>query len=177
MIKIVNTIFSFLKVILLPICFVFSFFIIVNMYKRLEKNMIDAIFNFIPYVLLFILFAINIIFRQKSVNHCFFYNVTCCLVFAMILFSIYRTFFDRNMVVMIRLGYDLNFNYFADMIAPIRAMLYILSVSNIFLMVDGFSWNFKKKEINNSGDLKNQVIEKNHNGVNVISLDSINSEE
>lgn len=177
MIKIINTILSFLKVLLLLVCFVFSFFIIINMYKRLEKNMMDAIFNFIPFVLLFILFAINIIFRQKSVNHCFFYNVTCCLVFVMILFSVYRTFFDRNMVVMIRLGYNLNFNYFADMIAPIRVMLYILSVSNIFLMVDGLSWKFKKKEIRNSEDLKNKVIEKNHNGVNVISLDSINAEE
>ena len=76
MIKILNTILSYLKVLLLLVTFVFSFFIIINMYQRLEKNMINAIFNFIPFILLFILFAINIIFKQKSVNNCLFYNVT-----------------------------------------------------------------------------------------------------
>lgn len=141
MIKVINVILSFLKVILLLACFVFSFFIIINMYRRLEKNMVDAIFNFIPFALLFILFAINIIFRQKSVNRCFFYNITCCLVFAMILFAVYRTFLDRNMVVMIRLGYDINFNYFADVIAPMRAMLYILCVCNVLLMIEGIDFS------------------------------------
>ena len=53
----------------------------------------------------------------------------------MLLFAIYRTFTDRNMVVMIRLGYDINFNYFADMIAPMHVMLYCLSISNILLMI------------------------------------------
>ena len=129
MIKILNTILSYLKVLLLLVTFVFSFFIIINMYQRLEKNMINAIFNFIPFILLFILFAINIIFKQKSVNNCLFYNVTCCLVFLMLLFSVYRTFCDKNMIAIIRLGYNINFNYFADVIAPMKAMLYILSVS------------------------------------------------
>lgn len=159
MIKVINAILSFLKVILLLVCFVFSFFIIINMYRRLEKDMIDAIFNFIPFVLLFILFAINMIFRQKSVNKCFFYNITCCLVFAMILFAVYRTFFDRNMVVMIRLGYDMNFNYFADVIAPMRAMLYILSVCNILLMIDGIDFSKLLKSESKSLE-KTQTISK-----------------
>lgn len=140
MIKIVNAVFSFLKMILLLVSFVFTFFIIINMYRRLEKDVIDAVFNFIPFIILFILFAINLIFKQKSVNGCFFYNITCCLVFGMILFAVYRTFFDRNMVAMIRLGYDINFNYFADVIAPMRAMLYMLSVSNILLMIEGIDF-------------------------------------
>ena len=156
MIKIINYILSFLKVILLLVCFVFSFFIIINMYRRLEKNMVDAIYNFIPFALLFILFAINIIFRQKNVNKCFFYNITCCLVFAMILFAVYRTFFDRNMVVMIRLGYDINFNYFADVIAPMRAMLYILCVCNVLLMVEGINFS---KLLNGKSKVKKQAEE------------------
>lgn len=170
MIKIVNTIFSYLKVLLLLVSFVFSFFIIINMYRRLEKDMIDAIFNFIPFVLLFILFAINIIFKQKSVNNCFFYNITCCLVFAMLLFAVYRTFFDRNMVVMIRLGYDINFNYFADVIAPMRAMLYILSISNVLLMLEDFHFKPKKVEIIENTDLDKKTIETTHNGVNVVKF-------
>ena len=170
MIKIVNTIFSYLKVLLLLVAFVFSFFIIINMYRRLEKNMIEAIFNFIPFVILFVLFAINIIFKQKSVNNCFFYNITCCLVFGMLLFAVYRTFFDRNMVVMIRLGYDINFNYFADVIAPMRAMLYILSLSNVLLMLEDFKWKQKKEEVIVNTDLDKKVIESTHNGVNVVKF-------
>lgn len=170
MIKIINSIFSVLKVLLLLISFVFSFFIIINMYRRLEKNMVDAIFNFIPFVLLFILFAINIIFKQKSVNNCLFYNITCCLVFLMLLFAVYRTFFDRNMVVMIRLGYDINFNYFADIIAPMRAMLYMLSLSNVLLMIENVQWKPKKKEVIVDTDLNKKVIKTTKNGVNVVKF-------
>ncbi len=171
MIKIINAIFSILKVLLLLISFVFTFYIIIHMYQRLEKNMIDAISNFIPFVLLFILFAINIIFKQKSVNQCFFYNVTCCLVFVMLLFAVYRTFFDRNMIAIIRLGYDINFNYFADIIAPMKAMLYILSLSNVLLMLENFHWKPKNKEVIVSSDASKKTIEGTKNGINVIRFD------
>lgn len=157
MIKVINGILSFLKVILLLVCFVFSFFIIINMYRRLDKDVIDSVYNFIPFILLFILFAINIIFKQKSVNKCLFYNITCCLIFVMILFVAYRTFFDRNMVVMIRLGYDINFNYFADIIAPMRAMLYILCVCNVLLMIEGIDFS---KLFGNKSDINEEVVEK-----------------
>lgn len=143
--KIINWFLCIFKMLLLLICFVFTFYIIVGMYNRLEKNIVDAIYNFIPFVLLFILFSINIILKQKNVIQCTFYNITCCLVFIMILFSIYRTFFDQNMVVMIRLGYNINFNYFADMIAPIKAMLYILCLSNILLIVSNLKFGKLEK--------------------------------
>jgi len=135
MIKIINGILNISKTILLFICFVFTFFIIINMYDRLNKDLIDSIYNFIPFLVLFILFSINFVLKQKSVNDCIFYNITCCLVFTMLLFSIFRTFNDKNMVVILRLGYSINFNYFADMIAPMRFMFYGLSISNVLLML------------------------------------------
>lgn len=158
MIKVINGILSFLKVILLLVCFVFSFFIIVNMYRRLDKNLIDVIPNFIPFIILFILFAINMIFRQYSVNKNIFYNITCCLVFTMILFAVYRTFFDRNMIANIRLGYDINFNYFADIIAPMRAMIYILCGCNVLLMLEDLDFEnliYKKVASTESTNKKN----------------------
>ena len=51
------------------------------------------------------------------------------------------------MVVYLRLGYNINFNYFADIIAPMRAMLYVLCASNVLLMVDGLKFWDKKEEI------------------------------
>ena len=149
MIKILNGILNILKLLMLLVCFVLTFYIIIQMYNRLNKDLVGSIYNFIPFVLLFILFCINIIFKQKAVNNCTFYNITCCLVFSMLLFAIYRTFTDKNMVVMLRLGYDINFNYFADMIAPMRVMLYCLSVSNVLLILSGLKI-FEKNEINES---------------------------
>ena len=147
MIKILNTILNIFKMIMLLVCFVLTFYIIMNMYNRLDKNLVTGIYNFLPFILLFILFSINIIFRQKIVNECTFYNVTCCLVFIMLLFTIYRTIADNNMIMKLRLGYDINFNYFSDMIAPMRLMLYGLSISNILLMLTNLQvLNPKKTE-------------------------------
>lgn len=146
MIKIINWLLNILKMIMLLACFVFTFYIIVNMYNRLGKDILGSMSNFIPFFLLFILFSINFVFHQKSVNECTFYNITCCLVFLMLLFSIYRTFNDRNMIMSIRLGYHINFNYFSDMIAPMRFMLYALSVSNILLMVTDMNIFIQKKK-------------------------------
>ena len=135
MVKLINGIFSVLKMILLLVCFVFTFYIIVKMYQRLNKDLIQSIHNFVPFVLLFIAFAVNFVLKQKAVNHNIFYNITCCLVFGMILFAVYRTLYDKNMVMMIRMGYNMNFNYFADILAPIKVMLYGLFASNILLML------------------------------------------
>ncbi len=151
MIKIFNGLLNVLKMLMLLVCFVLTFYIIVRMYQRLEKDLIKSIFNFIPFFLLFILFCVNFIFRQKQVTQNTFYNVTCVMVFAMLGFAIYRTFYDKNMLVLTRLGYDINFNYFADIIAPMKVLLYGLSVSNILLIVSGIDFNKKKntKKIEN----------------------------
>ena len=57
MLKILNIFLSFLKVFLLLICFVFTFYIVINMYRRLNKDLISSITNFIPFFVLFILFC------------------------------------------------------------------------------------------------------------------------
>ena len=142
MVRILNGMLNALKMLLLLVCFVLSFYIIINMYRRLDKDLIGSITNFIPFVLLFILFAVNFIFKQDSVNQNTFYNIVCVLALVTIGVAIFRTLTDRNMIVMIRMGYDINFNYFADFIAPMRIFLYSLSAANVLLMVSGM--NFEK---------------------------------
>lgn len=144
MTRVMNAIFSFLKIILLLASFAFTFFIIMNMYHRLDKNIAECIPTMLPFVLLLLLFIINFVLGQKSVNNCLFYNITCCFAFVVILFAVYRSFFDQNMVMIEKLGYNINFNYFADVIAPMKLMLYLLCVSNIGLMLAGI--NIRKKE-------------------------------
>ena len=81
------------------------------------------------------MFSINFVLKQKAVTQNIFYNLTCFLGLGVILFAIYRTLCDKNMIVMLRMGYNINFNYFADMIAPMKVILYGLSVSNILLIL------------------------------------------
>ena len=150
--KIINGFLNVLKMFMLLACFVLTFFIVIKMYQRLEKDLFDSIFNFIPFVLLFILFCVNFIFKQKQVTQNTFYNIVCILVFSMLGFCIFRTFCDKNMIVLVRMGYNINFNYFADIIAPMRILLYSLSAANILLMLTGmdleaiFSKDVKKNK-------------------------------
>lgn len=148
MLRMINGLLGILKMLMLLICFVFSFYIIANMYRRLDKSLIDSVRNFIPFVLLFFAFAVNFVLKQKVVNQNLFYNLVCCMVFGMIMFAIYRTLCDKNMVIMLRLGYDINFNYFADVIAPIKVMLYGLFASNILLVLsESKMFNSKVEEV------------------------------
>lgn len=147
MTKIINVFFSILKFLLLLVSFMVTFYIIMNMYHRLEKNLADCVPTMLPFIILLFLFIINFIFKQRSVNSCLFYNVSCCLAFAIILFAAYRSIVDETMVMMLKLGYHINFNYFADVIAPMKAMLYLLIVANILIMIIGKLDSLKKKKL------------------------------
>lgn len=116
------------------------------MYDRLGKNYINSFSIFIPYIILFLAFSINFVLKQKKVNECIFYNITCCLVFVMLIFGGYRAMTDQYMLLYLRLGnYHINFNYYSDLIAPMKIMLYLLTVSNFIFMFTGSSQIGNKK--------------------------------
>lgn len=142
MTKIINGFFSILKYILLVVSFVLTFYIVMFMYKRLNKDYIGALEIFIPYLLVLVVFAINLIFEQRTVTRNLFYNLTCCLVFGVLIFAGYRAIADKYLLSGIKMGYDINFNYYADILAPLKSMFYLLIGSNILLM---FSGDKKKK--------------------------------
>ncbi len=132
--KIINILFYVLKFILLLASFGLTLMIIVRMNVRLEKSFMTTIDIFIPFLLLLILFIINLILKQKGVTHNIFYNITCCLVFATIIYVCYRAFSDKNMVLNEKYGYDIDFNYFNNFVSYLKIMLYGLGVGNIFFM-------------------------------------------
>ena len=119
------------------VSFVLTFYVVMFMFKRLEKDYIGTLQIFIPYILVLVVFTINLLFDQKSVTKNLFYNLTCCLVFGVLIFAGYRAIFDEYMLSGIKMGYNINFNYYADMLAPLRSMLYLLIASNIMLMFSG----------------------------------------
>ncbi len=132
--NILNIIFSVLKYILLIGAFGVTLFIILQMNHRLNKPFTSVIPVFLPYVILFILFLLNFILKQKGVINSLFYNLTSCLVLCTILVVGYRSFADKNMVLNEIYGYGIDFNYFNNFIAYMKIMLYGLSLSNVLLM-------------------------------------------
>lgn len=150
MINIFNKIFNFLKILLLFVTFAFTTYIMIFMYQRLEKNVFgEYFFEFfgvlLPFIILMFLFTINLSARQKSVNDNVFFNASCMVALLAILFFGYRTLFDQNMVYWGKDGYGINFSYFADQITQIKTMLYVIAITDIFLII--FGKLDKKKEL------------------------------
>lgn len=132
--KIFNYMFYGLKFLLLIASFAICLFIMMRMNMRLDKSFVTIIPELIPFLILLVIFIINIILNQKEVTDNLFYNITCCLVLATILFVGYRAIFDKNMVLNEKYGYGIDFNYFDNFISYIKIMLYGLVIGNIFFM-------------------------------------------
>lgn len=128
---------------IIKICFLFilipiTFLLVIQLYSKNGRNIIDSMPLLISFVLLFTLFVINFIYKQESVNKNIFYNVTCILVFIFYTFIIYRTFLDKNILIILKTGSKINYDYFITMINPIKILLYGLSISNVLLILTNF---------------------------------------
>ena len=153
MTKILNKLFRILHIIMLPILLVATIYIVMFMFQRLEKEIFGA--NFLeflgvifPYLLLIILNIINMFLKQNNVKDNLFYNTTAFLVMIVITVFCLRALFDQNMFLWHKYGYNMNFNYFSDQIAPMKVMLYGLSIANVVLMIDGYIKSNNKSEKN-----------------------------
>ena len=132
--NILNTLFYFLKFLLLVSAFSLTLFIMIQMYQRLEKNFLESYRVFLPYLVIFVLFIVNIFARQTTVSKNLFYNITCFISFLTIIVVCLRAILDGNMILREQLGKNINFNFFDDFISYMKLMLYGLSIANIFLM-------------------------------------------
>ncbi len=145
--KIFNGLFYVLKFLLLIAAFALSLFIFIRMNMRLNKDIISVLPQFVPFLLLLILFLVNMIFRQEGVTKCLFYNLTCCLALTTIVLVSLRAILDTNMVLNSKYGYGIDFNFYDNFLAYINIMLYGLVLSNILFMFKEKDKN--KSEINN----------------------------
>jgi len=158
--KVLNVILSILKIILLFVSFVLTFYIIMAMYQRLEKSFLESLDIFIPYVVLLILLLLNHVLGQKHVTSNTFYNLTCCLVFSLFIFVAYRTMFDNYMLLSLRNTYKMSFYYFSDMIQPLKALLYLLITGNVSLIIYGAISKKEAEEIKRQ-EMLNSINNKN----------------
>ncbi len=149
--NILNMLFCILKYLLLIVAFVSTLYIMVFMFQRLDKDLLQSYRVFLPYLLLFILFCVNLVARQKSVTHNIFYNICCCLVLATIAYCGYRAIFDDNLLLSGKTSYGIDFDYYNDFIAPMEVMLYGLCIANVCFM-------FKKKK--EKQNIENELVKK-----------------
>lgn len=147
--KIFNGLFYGLKFLLLIAAFALSLFIFLRMNMRLDKSLVSVLPQFIPFVILLILFIVNMLFKQEGVTKCLFYNLTCCLVLTTIVLVSLRAIMDTNMVLNGKYGYGIDFNFFDNFLAYIDIMVYGLIISNILFM-------FKEKDKEVESDKSNK---------------------
>ena len=73
--------FEFLKIILFILAIMAILFGILSTYSRLEKSLLDAISVFIPFILLLVIYIVNLIRRDSKINDNLllnFVNCICC---------------------------------------------------------------------------------------------------
>ena len=170
MTKILNKIFFNLKNIILVLLIPIVYFIIAFMFERIGKEMfgkdlLEFVGVLFPFALLIILILINIIFKQSEVKDNLYYNITSFLCMIVICIFCYRATMDSNMYFLNKYEHHINYNYFADQVAPIKIMLYGLSISNILLMISGAlkvdNYEEQEKIHNNQNVYQNQIKDVN----------------
>lgn len=126
---------GFLKYLLLIISFAFVFYGIAVTYRRLEKDIVEAIPILIPFIIMLVVFIINMFIKSKVIRDNLLYNAISVIVFLTIILICLRAKFDTGMMLYYKYGINFNPAYFADNLSTIQMMLYTLAGSNVLLML------------------------------------------
>lgn len=143
--KLLCKFFSFLKYVLFIIAFGLVFFGVVKTYNRLDKSLVEAVWVFIPFAFVLVMFIINMFYKNKYVNDNLFFNFVSFLVFGVIIMVCLRAMFDTNMILYHRYEIGFNPSYFADNLSLIEALLYMIGAANVLLFVSCLIDKDKKK--------------------------------
>lgn len=152
---------GFLKYVLLVISFALVFYGIIVTYKRLDKNIMEAIPVFIPFLVVFVVYIVNLFIRSKVIRDNLLYNAVSVIVFAVIIVICIRAKFDTSMILYYKYAIDFNPAYFADNLSTIQMMLYTLAGSNVLFMLSALfdEKKVKKVEINDKKKIKKEEDE------------------
>lgn len=156
-------IFGFFKYVLLVISFGLVFYGIMVTYGRLEKPLTDAVYVFLPFAFVLVVFLVTLISRSKSISESLLFNFVAVFVFLVIIIICLRAMFDNNMILFYRYGINYNPAFFSDNLSAIEAMLYMVGGANvIFLLCDFLGREKTPKKVKEvSSKTKNKKVEKN----------------
>lgn len=142
--KILSRILNVLKYLLLVVAFMFILYGIMATYKRLEKNILDAIPVFLPFFLVFVIFIVNIFVKKNVIRDNLLFNFVAVMIFIGIIIVGYRAKFDTNMLIYYKYNIKYNPLYLSDNLSMIKISLYVLFASNLLLLISTF---FDKKQM------------------------------
>ncbi len=140
MVKILSRLCFHLKNIIIFATLFATIYIIMFMFKRIEKdifgaNLMEFISIVLPFIVFLIISLINIFFKHDSIKDNTFFNITSLIASITIAIFCYRALMDQNMLFWHKYGYNMNFNYFADQLAAVKVMLYGLSIADVILVI------------------------------------------
>lgn len=166
--KILNKLLLGFKNIILPIIMLIVIYIVIYMFRRLDKeifgkNFLEFLKVILPFIILIFLNIINIILGHDEVRDNTFYNITSFLAFFTMAIFCYRALFDSNMYFWHKYDYHINFNYFADQIAPVKVMLYGLILADILLIICHYMKEEKVKKVIVDDSIDNKLNDYNPN--------------
>ena len=145
--KILSRMFNLLKYILLVVSFLIILYGIFVTYRRLDKNITDAIPLIIPFILVFVVFVINIFIKSNVIRDNLLFNFVSVLLFAVIIVIGLRAKFDTNMLIYYKYKVKYNPLYLSDNLSFIKISLYLLFASDLLFIISSF---FEKNKIENN---------------------------
>ncbi len=129
MIKLINKILFYTKVIFLLIAFIITLYILLMRMDINNSSILSIIPLFIPLFGVLCVFVLSF-FLNKGDNNLLF-NIGCVLVLLAIIIIDYRTLFDNNIISITKI----NLNYFDGQTMRIKIILYLTIIGNIMLII------------------------------------------
>lgn len=130
MIKLLNRILFFSKIILLLFDFVFTLYIMLMLNSNTEGELLNLIVTCLPFLLTLIVFVVSFFFN-RGVNNMIF-NICSILALITIFIIDFRALFDENMVMWLK-G-NLNFYFFKNNVRLIKLLCYMIFTGNLILI-------------------------------------------
>ena len=130
MLKVINRILFFSKIIILLFDFSLTLYIMLMLNSYKEGELLNLIFICLPMLLTLIIFVVSFFFHKGTDNLIF--NICSILALFTIFIIDIRTLFDENMVMWLK-G-NLNFYYFKNHIMLIKSMCYMIFIGNLLLI-------------------------------------------
>ena len=127
MIKLINKILIYNKIVFLLIAFTITLYILFLRMDYLDLGIGSLLPLFIPLLLVLIGYVFSYFLNKANDN--IFYNISCVLVLLAIIVIDYRTVFDHNIISI----YNINIGYFNIHTLKIEVMLYLTFIGNLML--------------------------------------------
>ncbi len=124
---ILSRFFYILKYLLFLVAFALVLFGIIMTYKRLDKSLVEGIYIFVPFLLVFIVLIVDLFIpRNKEIKNNLLLQFVSVMIFAVIIVIGIRAKFDTNMLLYYKYGIDYNPLYFSDNLPFVLILLYFL---------------------------------------------------